>query len=380
MKIKEKLIYLKRKHLFREFRTITSSCGSTVTYNRKECIMLASNNYFGLNTHPKVISAVKKSIDKYGTGNMASRLVVNLDLHDKLEKELAKYKKCEAALVYSSGFAANIGIIGSIVGKGDVILSDELNHASIIDGCRLSKAEIVVYKHCDINDLEAKLSRIKNNKKGQILVVTDSVFSMHGDIAPLKEILNLKKKYSFLFMIDGAHATGIINTNLKGIDLHMGTLSKALGSEGGFVAANKEIIDYLRNTSRPFMYSTGLSPSNTAAALAALKIIKKDKKLRKKLLGNAQYLRNNLRKIGFNVRGELQIIPVFVGDNKKVMQFQKLLEQNKIFVTGIRPPTVPKAMLRVSVTAMHTKEQLDKAIKSFKKICIKLGLIDFSST
>ena len=373
---KEKLKELKRKNLFREFRTITSSCSSTVTYKGKKCIMLASNNYFGLNTHPKVISAAKKAIDKYGTGNTASRLVANLDLHEKLEKEIAKYKNSGAALVYSSGFAANLGIISSIAGKGELILSDELNHASIIDGCRLSRADVIIYRHCDIKDLESKLSKIRrNNKKRNILVVTDSVFSMHGDIAPLKEIIYLKKKYNFMLMSDDAHATGIIDTNFEGIDLHMGTLSKALGSEGGFVAASREIIDYLRNTSRTFIYSSGLSPPNTAAALAALEIIKKDKILRKKLLNNAKYFRNKLGKLGFNVGGELQIIPVFVGDNKKAMQFQKLLEEDGIFVTGIRPPTVPKAILRISVSSIHTQGQLDKALKSFGKIGAKLNPI-----
>jgi len=376
MNINQKLKELKRKNLFREFRTINSACSDVVKFRNKEYLMLASNNYFGLNTHPKVISAAKKAIDKYGTGNTASRLIVNLYLHEKLEKELAKYKKCEAALLYSSGFAANVGIISSIAGKGDIILSDELNHASIIDGCRLSRAEIIVYKHCDIVDLESKLSKIKKfNKKRKILVVTDSVFSMHGDIAPLRGILNLKRKFSFLFMVDDAHATGILDTNFDGIDMHMGTLSKALGSEGGFVAADKKIIDYLRNTSRPFMYSTGLSPSSTGAALAALEIAKKDKKPREKLFYNATYLRDNLRKIGFNAGGELQIIPVFIGNNKKVMQFQKLLEQGRIFVTGIRPPTVPDAMLRISVSAMHKKEQLDRALKAFETIGKKLKII-----
>lgn len=376
MGIMEKIKELKRKNLFRKFRTINSSCSSIVKFKGKSYLMLASNNYFGLNTHPKVVAAAKNAIDKYGTGNGASRLVINSDLHEKLEKEIAKYKKCQSALVYSSGYAANTGIISSIAGKGDAILSDEINHASIIDGCRLSRAEAIVYKHCDITDLESKLSKIRtNNKKGKILVVTDSVFSMHGDIAPLKDILKLKKKYFFLFMADDAHATGVLDANFDGIDLHMGTLSKALGSEGGFVAANKEMIDYLRNTSRHFMYSTGLSPSSAGAALAALEIIKNDKTLKKRLLNNAQHFRSKLKQIGFNAGGELQIMPIFIGDNKKAMRFQKLLEQDGIFVTGIRPPTVPKAMLRVSVSSMHTKEQLDKALKSFKKIGIKLNLL-----
>lgn len=372
MDTKEKLKELKRKNLFREFRTINSSCSNIVKFKDKKCIMLASNNYFGLNTHPKVIAAAKKAIERYGTGNGASRLVINLDLHEKLEEEIAKYKKCESALVYSSGFAANLGIISSVIGKNDVILSDEFNHASIIDGCRLSKADVIVYKHCDVKDLESKLFKIKGKK---VLVVTDTVFSMHGDLAPLKGILKLKKKYSFLFMVDDAHATGIIDANFDGIDLHMGTLSKILGSQGGFVASDKGMVDYLRNTSRSFIYSTGLSPPSAAAALAALKIIRRDKKLKKKLLDNARYFRNNLRGVGFKVGGKLQIIPLFIEDNKKVMQFQKLLEKDRIFVTGIRPPTVPEALLRISVMSAHSIEQLDITLKSFKRIGIKLGII-----
>lgn len=365
---------LRNKNLFREFRTISSSCSNVVKFKDKEYIMLASNNYFGLNTHPEVISAAKDALEKYGTGNVASRLIVNLDLHEKLEREIAKYKKCQSALVYSSGYATNLGIISSVVGKGDLILSDELNHASIIDGCRLSKADIIVYKHCNVNDLENKLYEFKTKYKKKI-VVTDTIFSMDGDIAPLKDILNLKKKYSFTFMIDDAHATGIIDTNLKGIDIHMGTLSKALASQGGFVAGNKELIDFLRSTSRSFMFSTGLSPANTASALAALRIIKKEKSLRLRLLRNVSYLRNGLRKLGFNVGGEFQIIPLIIGDNKKTVQFQKMLENEGIFVTGIRPPTVQTARLRISVMATHTKEQLDKALESFEKVRRKLGLI-----
>jgi len=369
MNIKQKLKDIKEKNLFREFRTITSSCGNVVKFNGKEYIMLASNNYFGLNTDPRVIAAGKRALDKYGSGNVASRLIVNLDLHEKLEKEIARYKKCQAALVYSSGFSANVGIISSVVGKGDTILSDELNHASIIDGCRLSKADVVVYKHCNVEDLESKL------KNKNILVVTDSVFSMDGDIAPLKKIIDLKGKYSFAFMVDDAHATGIINTNLEGIDIHMGTLSKTFGSQGGYVAGSKELIDFLRNTSRPFMYSTGLAPADAACALKALKITNSDKSLRVKLLKNADYLRNGLRKMGFEISGELQIIPLIIGDNKKTMKFQKLLEEDRIFVTGVRYPTVKSARLRISVMATHTRKQLNKVLGSFKKNGIELGLI-----
>ena len=372
MNINQKLKYLKSKSLFRKFRTIKGACSNVVNFGNKEYIMLASNNYFGLNTHPKVIAAAKDALEKYGSGNGASRLIVNLDLHTKLEKEIAEYKKCRSALLYSSGFAANLGIIGSLAGRDGVILSDELNHASIIDGCRLSKAKVLVYKHCDVLDLESKLSKL--NKKN-ILVVTDSVFSMGGDLAPLDDIINLKKKYPFMLMADDAHATGVIDTNLKGIDIHMGTLSKALASQGGFVAASEQIIDYLRNTSRPFMYSTGLSPANAASALLALKIIRKDKGLRKRLLGNADYMRQGLLNLGFNAGGELQIIPIIIGDNKKAMRLQKMLEEEGIFVAGIRPPTVPKAMLRISVMATHTREQMDKALEAFGKAGAKLGMV-----
>jgi len=372
MKFAKKINQIKKKGLYRKFRTITSSCSDTIKFKQKDFIMLASNNYFGLNTNKKVVEAAKKALEKYGTGNVASRLIINLDLHEKLEKEIARYKKQQAALVYATGYVTNLGIISSVAGKGDVIISDELNHASIIDGCNLSKASVLIYKHCDVKDLELKL---KFSKGKNILVITDSVFSMDGNIAPLNAIINLKKKYPFTLMIDDAHATGIINTNLKGIDIHMGTLSKAMGSQGGYVAGSKELIDYLRNTSRPFIFSTGLSAANVASALEALKIIKKDKSLKNKLLKNAAYLRNRLSKLGFKVKGKLQIIPLILDDNKKIIRFQKLLEKEVIFVTAIRPPTVKTARLRISVMATHRRKQLDKAIDSFRKAGIKLNLI-----
>jgi len=372
MDLKRKISYLKAKNLFREFRTINSSCSNVVKFKGKEYIMLASNNYFGLNTHPRVIAAGKKALEKYGSGNVASRLIVNLDLHEKLEKEISRYKKCRAALIYSSGFGTNVGIVSSVVGKNDVILSDEFNHASIIDGCRLSKADVIVYKHCNVKDLRSKLSEASNRN---ILVVTDSVFSMDGDIALLSSIIKLKKKYPFSLMVDDAHAVGIVDTNLKGIDIHMGTLSKTIGSQGGYVTGNKELIDFLRNTSRPFMYSTGLSPADTACALESFKIINKNKSLRFKLLKNADYLRKGLRNMGFEISNGLQIIPLIIGDNKRTMEFQKLLENDGIFVTGIRYPTVKSARLRISVMATHTRKQLSKALHSFKKNGIKLGLI-----
>ena len=373
--ITKELSDLKKKHLFRKFRTIDSSCSSVVKFKNKQFIMLASNNYFGLNINKGVISAVKKATAKYGSGNVASRLIVNLDLHNKLEKKIANYKRCEKAIAYSSGYATNLGVISPIVGKGDIILSDKLNHASIIDGCRLSKADVIVYSHSDVKDIEIKLRKFKGKK---ILLITDSVFSMDGDIAPLKEIISLKKKYKFILMVDDAHATGIINTNFKEIDIHMGTLSKAMASQGGYIAGSKELIDFLRNKSRPFIYSTGLSPADTAAAIASLDIIRKEKNLKTALLENANYLRTGLKKLGFNiVNGRLQIIPVIIGDSRKTMEFQELLEKEGIFVTGIRPPTVPEgtARLRIVVMATHTKKQLDKALKAFKKVGGKLKLI-----
>ena len=372
--MEEKLNELREKNLFRKFRTISGSCSSTVKYKNKEFIMLASNNYFGLNTHPKVIEAAKRALETYGAGNTSSRLIANLDIHEKLERELAEYKKCSSSLVFACGYSTNLGVISSIAGKNDAILSDELNHASIIDGCRLSRADVKIYRHRSVKDLEKKLSGLKNGHD-KILVVTDSIFSMDGDFAPISEILELKKKHRFIFMVDDAHATGVIDTNSGEIDIRMGTLSKALASQGGFVAGSKTLIDYLKNTSRSFMFSTGLSPPNAAAALAALKIIKGDKSLKDNLLYNSNYLRHKLSKIGFRVSGEFQIIPLLVGDAKKAMLFQKMLEKERIFVAAIRPPAVPTARLRISVMATHTKEQLDAALESFEKIGAKLGLV-----
>ncbi len=373
-----RLFELKRKGLFRRFRTISSSCGGTVQFKNKRYIMLASNNYFGLNTHPDVIRAAKNALTKYGSGNVASRLVVNLDIHEELENAIASYKKTQSALVYSSGYVTNIGIISSIVGHGDIILSDQLNHASIIDGCRLSNADINVYKHCNVDHLKSILKkyskRYAQNSKSRILVVTDTVFSMDGDLAPLKEIIELKKRYKFILMVDDAHSLGIVDTNYNEIDVNMGTLSKTLGSQGGYVAGTKELIDYLRNTSRSFMYSTGISPSNAASALAALSIVRKDKSLRYSLLKNASYLRDGLIKLGYDAKGEFQIIPIIIGDNNKTMRAQRFLEQERIFVTGIRPPTVPTARLRASVMATHTKQQLENALIAFEKLGVKLNL------
>jgi 8-amino-7-oxononanoate synthase len=369
MEFKKILNEIKSKGLYREFRTIESPCSNIVRYKNRDYIMLASNNYYGLNTHPKVIQAAKGALEKYGSGSAASRLIANSEVHEMLERELAQYKKTESALAYSSGYAANIGAISSLVGKNDLILSDELNHASIIDGCRLSKAEVVIYKHNNIADLKHKLSKsLRKSKYEKTLIVTESIFSMDGDLAPLLGIIELKKDYDFLFMVDDAHSTGIIDTNLDGVDIHMGTLSKALASQGGFISGSSELIDYLRNTSRSFMFSTGLSPANASSALAALRIIRKNKKMRAELLKNAFYMRQGLQDIGFDILGAYQIIPIIMKDIGRAMKFQKLLEKEGIFVAGIRPPTVKTSRLRVSVMSTHTKEQLDKSLKAFEKV------------
>ena len=356
---------LKRNRLYRSFRTISSSNESTVTYKGKEMIMLASNNYFGLNNHPDVKKAGIAAIKKYGVGNGASRLVVNLDIQNSLEKAIAAYKHEEAALVFTSGYTANVGIISSLMGEDGIILSDELNHASVIDGCRLSKASVLVYNHCNMTDFEMQLKKVKGK---QILVVTDSVFSMVGDVAPLQEMIALKKKYRFKLMIDDAHATGIVDTNFSGVDIHMGTLSKSLGNQGGYVAGSQDLIDFLKNKSRPFFFSTGLNPVNCAGALEALKIIQKDKTLKKKLLSNAAYLRDGLRDLGYTISGDLHILALVLPSIAMTMRFQVELEKLGIFVTGIRPPTVPEPMLRISVMATHTKKDLDQALLAFSKM------------
>jgi glycine C-acetyltransferase/8-amino-7-oxononanoate synthase len=356
--INQELKALKKSGLYRELRTI----------NGKEHLIFCSNDYLGLANHPKVIEASTKAIEKFGFGAGASRLISgNTILHEELEKTIAEFKGREVAIVFPTGYMANLGVISSLVSEKDTIIIDRLNHASIIDACRLSKAKLQVYPHKDMKALEKILKR--SGKYNKRLIVTDSLFSMDGDIAPLPEIVSLARKYNAITMIDEAHATGTLGEKGKGaeeyfgiegqIDIVMGTLSKAIGSLGGFVAGSHALIDYLRNKARSFIYTTALPPAACAAALAAIEIIESEPELVRNLRMNSRFLGK-----------ETPIIPILIGDADKTMEVSQKLFDRGIFVSGIRPPTVPKneSRLRLTVTANHSKEDIECLVSSLQEL------------
>ena len=385
--IDDELAQLKRDGLYRELKIIEGGQGARVRIGGREVILLSSNNYLGLASHPEIKKAAVSAIEKYGCGSGASRLISgSMELHKELEEKIASFKKTESAILFNSGYTANLGVISSICGRGDVIFCDKLNHASIIDGCLLSGAELKRYPHKDIDALERFLKKSSGFKKK--LIVTDGIFSMDGDIAPLKEIVHLSKRYSAILMVDDAHATGVLGKNGRGtdeyfgldnsIDIIMGTLSKAIGSFGGFVTGRKKLIEFLVNRARSFIYTTSLPPSVVASSIAAIDIIEKGHDLRDLLWKNVSYLKEELKNIGFDIMGsESQIIPVFVGDTHRVVEMSQMLLKEGVFVQGIRPPTVPKgkSRLRVTVMATHSKADLDAALKLFKKTGKKLKIV-----
>ena len=374
--IQERVDTMKAEHLYRTMLRMDSAQADTVTACGASRLMLASNNYLGLLDEPRVKQAAIQAVEKYGTGSGGSRLTTgNLALHEELEQDLARFKCTETALLFNTGYMANVGILSAFGVKGTVIFSDELNHASIIDGCRLSHAKVVRYRHNDMQDLEEKLRTIAPERG---LIVSDAVFSMDGDLANLPDILRLAHKYHVLSMVDEAHATGVIGRTGRGIvehygqgenpDLLMGTLSKALGSEGGYVCGSQLLIDYLRNTARSFIYSTSLSPANLGAARAALQILEAEPERVQKLQQNTQYVCTLLRQSGLPAESESAIVPVILGDEGKAVAAAKTLFQQGIILSAIRYPTVKRgsARLRIALMATHTKQDLQDAVK---KIC-----------
>lgn len=371
---------LRAKGFYREMRTVEGEQGSSVIMDGKRVVMLSSNNYLGLANHPRLKKASIKAALGYGTGSGASRLISgNMEIHQTLEKELARFKGTERALLFNSGYQANIGVISALAGEGDLILSDELNHASIIDGCRLSRARVRVYKHVNMDSLEGILKRPSKFKRR--LIVTDSLFSMDGDIAPLPDIVDLAEKYSALVMIDDAHGTGVLGEKGKGVIEHfglwgkvaiqMGTLSKALGSFGAYIAGSQDLTDYLVNKARSLIYTTALPPSVCASALAALKILEEKPELMVQLRENSLYFRKGMKELGYSIpEGETPIIPLILGDPDITMGIVQSLFDEGVFVQGIRPPTVPDgtSRLRITLMATHTKGQLDQSLRAFEKI------------
>jgi predicted pyridoxal phosphate-dependent acyltransferase len=381
---KEELKELKQKDLLRAMRRIDSAQGPRVKIDGREIILLSSNNYLGLADHPKVKEAAIKAIEKYGFGSGASRLISgNMSLHEELEERLARFKGVEATLIFNSGYTANTGVIPAIVSNGDFIYSDELNHASIIDGSRLSRAEIRVYPHKDMNVLEDLLKKEKG--KGRKLIITDTVFSMDGDIAPLKEIYELSRMYDAILMVDEAHATGVLGKKGRGAIEHfglenndiiqMGTLSKALGTFGAYIAGSKELINYLTNKARSFIYTTSLPPTVASASIEAINIIDEDGSLIKRLWDNRKMFLEGLHSLGLNTLGsETPIIPVFIGDAPKALKIAQLLFEQGVYAPAIRPPTVSEGSSRIRTTVMatHMKEDIEKALMVFERVINEL--------
>ncbi len=390
--------YARAKDLYPDLHIIESPPDPEVIIEGKKVLMFTSNNYLGLATHPLIMQSAVDAIQKWGVGSDGSRLLSgNLQIHCDFERAIAAFKGGEDAIVWPSGYSANVGAISAIAqvlrvlpsdffSLGTVIISDELNHASIIDGARLSKQRKVVYRHCDMSDLASLLRRFRFRRK---VVVTDSIFSMDGDIAPLDKIAELCKKYNAMLMIDEAHATGILGKtghgslehfNLKptaDVDIVLGTCSKALAATGGFVVGSKELTDYLRVASRSYMFSTAMMPAASAALITALKVIETEPWRREKLWANAEYLRAGFYDAGFNtLTSKTQIIPVLIGEDDKAISFSRKLYERGIFAPAVRWPAVAKkfARLRITLMATHTKEQLDYLLKSCKEIAGELGI------
>jgi glycine C-acetyltransferase len=377
---------IKERNLFRWLRYIQGAQTPRVQLEGKEVILLCSNNYLGLAEHPVLREAAIRALERYGCGAGASRSVSGTtELHRDLEERIARFKGSEAALILSTGYMANIGLLTTLVGAGDLIVSDELNHASIVDGCRLSKAEVWVYRHCAMEHLEALLKRSSHRRR---LIVTDGVFSTEGSIAPLPEIRQLADQYGALVMVDDAHATGVLGHNGGGtgehfgmqgrIEIQMGTLGKALGGFGAYVAGTQDLIDYLINCCRTFIYTTALPPAVAAMALAALQIVEEEPQRRARLWENTAYFKAGLERMGFDLgRSETPICPVLIGDNALTMEADHRLMSRGVFAQGIRPPSVPAqgARLRTTLMATHTAEELDYALACFQEVGKELGLI-----
>ncbi|MEW6247462.1 MAG: 8-amino-7-oxononanoate synthase [Nitrospirota bacterium] len=383
----ERLRQLERQHLLRRPKPLQSATGPVVSIDGREVILLASNDYLGLATHPQLIQSAVQATEKFGVGAGASRLVSGtLPPHIELESALARFKGTEAALVFGSGYLANLGMIPALIGSGGLILADRLCHASLIDGCRLSGADFRVFRHRDMEHLESLLRRRPAGRR--TLIVTDGLFSMDGDLAPLLDLATLAEQYGAQILIDDAHATGVMGERGRGslehfsvesrIPFHMGTLGKALGGIGAYVVGPAPFIDYLINTARSFIFTTAPPPASAAASTAALTILETEPERRARLWANRRHFSSGLRSLGFDTADSLSpIIPVLIGEAERALAMaQKLLEYG-VYAPAIRPPTVPKgtSRIRTTVTSEHTSEQLDAALEAFRKAGKDLGLI-----
>ncbi len=372
--ISNELKMIREHGLYRDLNVVGNAQGVYLEIKGITYLSFCSNNYLGFANNSFVISAVKEAVDKYGWGAGASRLVSgNMTLHETLENKISRFKEKESAIVFPTGYMANIGAISSLVTRGDLVICDKLNHASIIDGCRLSGADFRVYAHCDIKKLENILK--KSSKYSKKLIVTDSVFSMDGDLAPLPDIVSIASRYQAIVMVDEAHGTGVFGKEGRGVVEHfglnkeihvvMGTFSKAIGSLGGYVCGDEDLINFLRNKARSFMYTTALPPAVCAASITGIKLIQENPSIRESLWKNIRYVKDKLGRLNLNIiKSESPIIPILIGDADKAVGVSKALYEKGILIPAIRPPTVPanSSRLRMTVMSTHTREDLDRLL------------------
>lgn len=385
--IAEEIAGLKDQGLFTHIRTLGSPQGAWLVVDGERVLNFSSNNYLGLANHPRLIEAAKQAMDRYGVGPAAVRTIAGtMDLHLELERRLAEFKGAEAAVTFQSGFTANLATIPALVGKGDVIFSDELNHASIIDGCRLSRAEIVRFRHADPDDLRQQIAATTGY--GRRLIITDGVFSMDGDIAPLPALAEIAEALGILLMVDDAHGEGVLGRGGRGIvdhfglhgrvDVEIGTLSKAFGVVGGVVAGKQTIVDWLRQRGRPFLFSSAMTAPDVAACIAAVDVLEESTELVERLWSNADYFKRGMNELGFNTGAtQTPIVPVMLGEAPLAQRFSRRLFEEGLFAMAIGFPTVPhgKARIRVMNSATHTRDDLDQALEIFAKVGRELGVI-----
>ena len=387
--LNENIANLKERGLYNEIDPVQGANGAKITINGKELINLSSNNYLGLANDERLKEVAKQAIDSHGVGAGAVRTINGtMDLHIELEERLAAFKGTEAVISYQSGFNCNMAAISAVMDKHDAILSDELNHASIIDGCRLSKAKIIRFNHSDMEDLRQKAKdAVESKQYNKIMVITDGVFSMDGDIAKLPEIVEIAEEFDLITYVDDAHGSGVLGKGAgtvkhfglqDKIDFQMGTLSKAIGVIGGYVAGKANLIDWLKVRSRPFLFSTAVSPADAVASTKAIELLMESTELNEKLWENGDYLKEGLKNLGFDIgNSETPITPCIIGDEKKAQEFSKRLYDEGVYAKSIVFPTVPRGTGRVRnmPTAAHTKEMLDEAITVYEKIGKEMGII-----
>ena len=384
---------LKAKGTHFNLRVLDDEQAPVCTFDGKKVINLASNNYLGLTTHPKLREAALEATRKYGVGSGAVRTIAGtMKIHMELEEKIARFKGVEACVVFQSGFAANAGTVSAVLGKEDFIISDQLNHASIIDGARLSRARILVFNHKDLAHAEEQLASVKD-QPGRKLLITDGVFSMDGDIGPLPGLCDLAEKYGAIMMVDDAHASGVLGRNGRGtidhfhqhgrVDIQVGTLSKAIGALGGYVCGTRDLIDYLYHRARPFLFSTSHPPSVAATCIAAFDVLEQEPERIESLWENTRFWKKELGLLGFDIGGkttpasETPITPIIIGDGARTMEFSRELFKEGVLGTGIAFPTVPegKARVRTIMTATHTREELQRALEVLKKVGKKMGIL-----